>query len=147
MILSFRVVLSLEDKAPPEAVTFFNPAFPNGAGLLTAWATGRSHSEALSDGSAGRAQYFDVTPGPGCCCQPLVAGKQTGLQRLCERDVGRVTDREVVAQFPAAGKQVPVRGPLHRYRGKVRERQGGAAGIDRTRMDPPAQDRGDLKIE
>jgi hypothetical protein len=33
MILSFRVVLSLEDKAPPEAVTFFNPAFPNGAGF------------------------------------------------------------------------------------------------------------------
>jgi hypothetical protein len=29
------VVLSLKDKAPPEAVTFFNPAFPNGAGLLT----------------------------------------------------------------------------------------------------------------
>jgi hypothetical protein len=26
--LSFRVVFSLEDKAPPEAVTFFNPAFP-----------------------------------------------------------------------------------------------------------------------
>jgi hypothetical protein len=26
--LSFRVVLSLEDKAPPEAVTVFNPAFP-----------------------------------------------------------------------------------------------------------------------
>jgi len=25
MIFPFRVVLSLEDKAPPEAVTFFNP--------------------------------------------------------------------------------------------------------------------------
>jgi hypothetical protein len=27
MIFSFRVVLSLEDKAPPEAVTFLNAAF------------------------------------------------------------------------------------------------------------------------
>jgi hypothetical protein len=26
--LSFRVVFSLEDKAPPEAVTCFNAAFP-----------------------------------------------------------------------------------------------------------------------
>jgi hypothetical protein len=42
MILSFRVVLSLEDKAPPEAVTLFNPAFPNGAGLLTAPAGARA---------------------------------------------------------------------------------------------------------
>jgi hypothetical protein len=31
--LSFRVVLPLKDKAPPEAVTFFNP-LPNGTGLL-----------------------------------------------------------------------------------------------------------------
>jgi hypothetical protein len=42
MILSFRVMLSLEDTAPPEAVTLFNPAFPNGAGLLTAPAGARA---------------------------------------------------------------------------------------------------------
>jgi len=35
-------VLSLEDKAPPEAVTLFNPAFPNGAGSLTAPAGART---------------------------------------------------------------------------------------------------------
>ncbi len=40
-----------------------------------------------------------------------------------------------------------MRRPLHRYRGKVGQRQGGAAGIDRTGPDPPAQDRGDLEIE
>jgi hypothetical protein len=34
MIFPSAWCLSLEDKAPPDAVTFFNPAFPNGAGLL-----------------------------------------------------------------------------------------------------------------
>src|SRR5215831_4237950 len=34
MTFSFRLVLSLEDQAPPEAVTFLQPRRPNGAGLL-----------------------------------------------------------------------------------------------------------------
>ncbi len=74
-----------------------------------------------------RAQYLDVTPWAGGSCQSFVAGKQAHLQQFGERDVGRIVDGEVVAKFPATGKQRAVRGPLQGHRGKVGKRQGRAA--------------------
>ena len=59
--------------------------------------------------SGRRAKDFDVTRWPGRPGQPPVASEQGRLQRLGERYVGRVVDREVVAQLPAAGEQWPMR--------------------------------------
>jgi hypothetical protein len=52
-----------------------------------------------------RSEDFDVTERSGGLSQPNVAGEKVDAYRPCECDIGCVVDGEVVAQFPAPGKQ------------------------------------------
>ena len=58
-----------------------------------------------------------MTPKAGCACQPPVAGEQSYIQRFGQSGIGGVVDGEVVAEFPAAGQQGPVRRPPERQSG------------------------------
>ena len=51
------------------------------------------------------AKHLDLTSRSGGSCEPPVASQQDNVENFRERDVGRVIDREGLAQRPASLQQ------------------------------------------
>lgn len=86
-----------------------------------------AHRQPLSGMSAGTCRGrddFDGTPRAWGPSNAPVTGEECGVEHLGQRNVGRVVDREVLSQFPAARDEHPVIDPLHRQGPQVVQGEG-----------------------
>lgn len=91
-------------------------------------------------------QHFDVAGWSGGFGQSAVPGEQEYFQHLCERYVGGVVGGQIVAQFPAAGQQGPVRCSPEGKRAQVNQCQCRPSCVHGTSPDLPPPDRHNLKV-